>query len=162
MLTANHLAAGLTNESTRSQIPAEDRLPAENSKPDEHDDLRTRELHPGRTLRRRLARPPTAKSVRRGVGRPSKYDPAYCKVVIRLGKEGKSRVEMASALHVNRDTLTEWTKVHPDFHEAMLLALQFAQAYWEEMGRTNLFTGRAFNQRAWIFMMKRRFPQDYK
>lgn len=146
----------------RSQIAAEDRLPAENSKSDEHDNLREREMNSGEALRRSSARPPTAKSVRRRVGRPSKYNPDYCEVVIRLGLEGKSRVEMASALLVNRDTLTEWTKVHPEFHEAMLMALTFAQAYWEEMGQKNLFTGRAFNQRTWIFMMKRRFPEDYK
>ena len=91
-------------------------------------------------------------------GRPSKYDPAYRDIVIAMGRRGKSRIQMAAALRVNRDTLSEWAKVHPEFKEAMDFALTCAQAWWEELGEANLHS-RAFNKRLWILTMKRRFPR---
>lgn len=103
---------------------------------------------------------PSVTSLRRRRGRPSKYDPAYCDVVVELGREGQSRTEMAAALGVNRDTLSEWTKVHPDFRDAMRFALTCSQAWWEAQARVNLL--KPFNRRLWIVNMQCRFPEDYR
>ena len=52
-------------------------------------------------------------------GRPTKYKPEFCDVIIELGREGKTKSHMAQALDVSRDTIHEWTRVHPEFSDAM-------------------------------------------
>lgn len=53
------------------------------------------------------------------IGRPSEYRDEYCERVIELGKEGKSRAEIASALNCSRTTLAAWEAEHPDFLDAL-------------------------------------------
>ena len=97
----------------------------------------------------------------RKVGRPSKYDPSFCDLVIELGAQGKSKTQIAANLGIDRDTLTEWAKLHPEFSGAVKRAKQLAQAWWEDAGQMNM-TRKGFNQVAFIFQMKNRFPDDYK
>jgi hypothetical protein len=55
-------------------------------------------------------------------GRPSKYDPGFCDVLIQHMEEGLSYESFAGRLSVNIDTLYEWEKVHPEFSEAKKIA----------------------------------------
>lgn len=55
---------------------------------------------------------------KRPAGRPSKYDPAYCDLVIDDAKEGFSLTAFAGGIQIDRDTVTEWRKVHPEFDSA--------------------------------------------
>lgn len=55
-------------------------------------------------------------------GRPSKYDPAYCDAVIDDARLGFSLSAFAGGIQVDRDTITEWRKVHPDFDQACKIA----------------------------------------
>lgn len=59
---------------------------------------------------------------KRPVGRPSKYDPAYCEGVIEDAKQGFSLSAYAGGIEVDRDTITEWRKVHPEFDQACKVA----------------------------------------
>ena len=56
------------------------------------------------------------------MGRPSKYDPAYCDAVIEDAKLGFSLSAFAGGIQVDRDTITEWRKVYPDFDHACRIA----------------------------------------
>ena len=103
---------------------------------------------------------------KRGRGRPSEYRPEYCERVIELGRLGMSVVEMASEIGVSRNTLeTLWTAAHPEFMEAMAIAREASQAWWESMGRTNLVMPKdagTFQASVWSRSMGARFPRDWR
>ena len=60
----------------------------------------------------------------RPVGRPSKYNPAYCEQVIDVCREGYSLTGFAGKIGVSRECLTKWGQEYPEF----LLALKRAKA----------------------------------
>lgn len=59
-----------------------------------------------------------AEQKKAGVGRPSKYSPAYCDEVIASGAEGLSLTAFAGVIGVDRSTINEWMAVHPEFSQA--------------------------------------------
>lgn len=92
----------------------------------------------------------------------SKYDPKFCQLVIDKGEEGGSLTEMATAIGISRDTFYAWREEHEAFGNAIRIALQASQAWWEEKGRQATFGGQpGFNATAFIFNMKNRFGHDY-
>lgn len=93
-------------------------------------------------------------------GRPSEYDPAYCERVVELGKEGKSRAEIASALNCSRTTLTAWEAKHPEFLTALSRAKDEELAWWECQAREGLAKGSAFNAAIWKQSVSGRFPGE--
>lgn len=96
----------------------------------------------------------------RKVGRPSKYDPAMCETVIELGLLGKSRTQIARSLGTSRKTLIEWEGAHPEFGNAVSIAADYAQAWWEDVGQDNLMN-KELNGHVYSFQMKNRFRHDY-
>ena len=97
------------------------------------------------------------------VGRPSKYDPAFCDTIIRCGTEGMTLAEMADALDVDRATIADWREHKPEFSRAVNLGLQKAQAWWERQGRIATFGGcDGYNATSYIFQMKNRFREDWR
>lgn len=95
-------------------------------------------------------------------GRPSKYDPALCGVVIACGENGDTLAAMAEACDIDRGTLNEWMDAHEEFSRAVKRGLQKAQAWWEERGRVATFGGvEGFNATSFIFNMKNRFKEDW-
>jgi transposase len=95
-------------------------------------------------------------------GRPTKYDPAMCDTVIQCGRDGKTLVGMADELDINRETLNEWMKIHPEFSDAVKEGLRKSQAWWEDQGRIATFGGvDGFNATSYIFQMKNRFRADW-
>ena len=99
--------------------------------------------------------------LRRYRGRPTKYDPAYCDMVILWGKLGKSRTWMAAELMVVRNTLDNWAEENPEFLSALTLAKHLEQQYWEDKGDANL-TQNGFAQNCWGRNMAARFPKDWQ
>lgn len=53
------------------------------------------------------------------VGRPSKYDPAYCEQAIKLCRLSATDQEMADFFGVSTATFYLWQKEHPEFSEAL-------------------------------------------
>jgi len=53
-------------------------------------------------------------------GRPTKYRPEYAKIVTPLAMIGYSEEKIAGYFGVNRDTILEWKKVHPEFSGGIL------------------------------------------
>ena len=95
-------------------------------------------------------------------GRPTKYDPAMCEMVIAMGEEGKTLAGMADALDVDRETINNWRSEHPEFSRAVRRGLEKAQAWWEEQGRIATFGAiEGFNATSYIFQMKNRFRDEW-
>src|SRR5260370_20240409 len=55
-------------------------------------------------------------------GRPSKYQPDYCEQVELCMAAGYSLTAFAGFIGVNKDTLNEWMRVHPEFSDAVMRA----------------------------------------
>lgn len=106
--------------------------------------------------------PPETAVVRSKGGRPTKYKPEMCQVVIDAGSEGKSKAQIARILGVTRETVDIWGKTHVEFSDSLKIAKDLALAWWEDQGQTGVWAGKSFNATAYIFQMKNRFPADYR
>lgn len=99
-------------------------------------------------------------------GRPSKYRQEFCERVIEMGALGWSVVEMAADIGVVRTTFeTQWPAEYPEFSEALTIARQKSQVWWERIGRENLLIppmGGTFQQSMWSRSMAARFPHDWR
>lgn len=104
---------------------------------------------------------PTPKS-RKGVGgRPTDYDPSYCKVVIELGRKGKSIASVCAKLMVPRTVLFKWAQAHPEFDEALTVFRELAQDHWETIGYEGMKT-KGIDSSIWNRSMAARFPHDWR
>ena len=65
-------------------------------------------------------------------GRPSKYKKKYCKEIIEMSKTGKLPITWSQEFEVDRSTLTEWSKVHPEFSVAWTKAKQICENFWHD------------------------------
>lgn len=94
-------------------------------------------------------------------GTRGKYRPEFCKRVIELGKQGKSRSQMAAALNVARSTFDSWMEAHEELSEAYLLADTHARSYWEDLAERGVMLGARLNDRALLAMLRARWS-DFK
>ena len=96
-------------------------------------------------------------------GRPTKYKPEFCEVVINVGKEGGSLAKMAVECGVSMSTFQDWQQEWPKFRAAVKAGRLHSQVKWEEMGMNGTFDKDAgLSASAFIFQMKNRFPHDYR
>lgn len=97
------------------------------------------------------------------LGRPTKYRPEFCKVVIELGRLGKSKAQIAAdpRIDVSRMTLDLWCKEHPAFLYALTRARDLALAEWENKAENGIASV-GFNSGLWGRIMSARFPEDYR
>jgi len=99
------------------------------------------------------------------VGRPSKYDPAFCERVIQLGKLGKSVEQIACELDVGTRTMYEWRDVHPEFSRALEIAKECEMYWWETIAQTHMIEEKdaaKLNASIWSRSMAARFPKKYR
>lgn len=68
-------------------------------------------------------------------GRPSKYKPTYCNLLIEHMQEGASIASFAAEIGVARSTINEWADAHPDFSEALKKGKAKCAAWWEKQLR---------------------------
>lgn len=66
-------------------------------------------------------------------GRPTKYDPSYCDLVIDDAEQGYSLSAFCGGIRIDRTTLSEWRRVHPEF-DAACLAAKLVRARFLETG----------------------------
>lgn len=99
--------------------------------------------------------------IKRYRGRPSKYDPKFCDMVVEWGREGKSRTWMAAQLLVIRETFDNWAKDHPEFFDALTLAKQLEQLWWEDKGQ-DCISNSGFQSSVWSRSMAARFPVEWR
>jgi hypothetical protein len=88
------------------------------------------------------------------------YAPRLCQVVINQGRQGKSRAQIAVYLGVTRNTLLRWEAAHPEFKEAMEIALDHSLAWWETKAQKSL-NAKHFQTGLLNKMIASRYPQDY-
>jgi hypothetical protein len=97
-------------------------------------------------------------------GRPADYDPKYCDLVIELGRQGKSKAQMAATIGTTRQTMWSWAQQYPEFLDAMNHAEELCQQWWENLGQAYLVNtkdGPTLNTGLWSRSMAARFPKDY-
>ncbi|MEQ1718668.1 MAG: hypothetical protein ABL907_22225 [Hyphomicrobium sp.] len=94
-------------------------------------------------------------------GRPTKYDPSFCDVVIEAGRAGKSLAWMAATLGVRRETIWDWDNNIPEFSNALAQAKLLSQLWWEDAGQNGMET-QGFSASIWSRSMAARFPEDWR
>jgi hypothetical protein len=93
-------------------------------------------------------------------GRPSKYDPAFCESVIECLGEGHSVTAFAGRIGVNRSSVFEWAKNHPEFSNALKIGQAKAVEFWEKILAKVAKDGGG-NATAVIFALKNRASDDW-
>jgi hypothetical protein len=92
------------------------------------------------------------------MGRPSKYQPEYCEMLIKHMSEGLSFESFGGVVNCHDDTLRNWCELFPEFLDARKRGLQANKIFWERVGVDGAM-GKipGFNATSWIFNMKNRF-----
>lgn len=102
-------------------------------------------------------------------GRPRKYNPEICKKLPDMFREGQSIVEVCVELDISVVTYFQWEKEYPEFSKASTRGKLISRAWWEKMGRENLYdeseydaetktsSNKKFNDRLWSKNMGCRF-----
>lgn len=102
-----------------------------------------------------------SKEQKRSAGRPSKYDPKYCDMIIEHMEEGASMASFAAEINVARSTLNEWIENHPAFSEAVKIGKAKCAAWWERLGRAGAMGGDV-NPTLVIFGLKNMAAEDWR
>ena len=84
------------------------------------------------------------------------FKPEMCDTLIEMGKQ-----MMWSELGISKDVAENWKKKHPEFAEALGVALVHSQAFWERELLANV-GNKAFNSRIAEIALRGQFPTDYK
>jgi hypothetical protein len=93
------------------------------------------------------------------VGRPTKYDPKYCQMLIGHMAKGFSFESFAGRINTCPATIYKWANEFPAFSEAKELAYAKNLDFWEAAGIEGMWNekeGRSLNASVWIFNMKNR------
>lgn len=106
-----------------------------------------------------MATPPTGNPE----GRPSKYKPEYCQLLIDHMKTGMSFESFGAKVGTHWDTLYNWCKEHPEFIEAKKIGKNLELEWWETLKRGSA-AGKLKNSNPTliIFSMKNKFPKMYR
>lgn len=106
------------------------------------------------------------------MGRPTQYRPEFCQMLKDDMAQGRSFEAFAGLAGVDKVTLYEWVKKHPDFANAKREAFELSRRFWEDAAIANLVNtsesgfdemgnkvsrSKSLNSTAWIFNMKNRF-----
>lgn len=98
---------------------------------------------------------------KRPVGRPTKYRPEYCDMLIEHMAEGASMTSFAAEIGVSRETISEWGRVHPEFSVAIKNGKAKCAAWWERLGRQGA-QGGDVNPTLVIFGLKNMASDDWR
>jgi hypothetical protein len=116
-------------------------------------------------------RPPRSNGKHAG-GRPTKYNPELYKTLPDMFKDGQSIVEVCVELGISISTYYNWEDEYPEFLEASTRGKLVSRAWWERMGRENLYdeseydaearvsTNKKFNDRLWSKNVGCRFKKS--
>lgn len=98
---------------------------------------------------------------KRPPGRPSKYDPKYCEMLVEHMQDGASMTSFAAEINVARSTLNEWMGEFPAFSEAAMRGKAKCAAWWEKTARMNAVTGNG-NATLVVFGLKNMAAEDWR
>lgn len=94
-------------------------------------------------------------------GRPTKYDPKYCEMIVEFMADGSSMTAFASHIDVARSTINEWADKNPEFSEAVKRAKAKCATWWEQLARKGAM-GEQVNHTLIIFGLKNMSPEEWK
>lgn len=88
-------------------------------------------------------------------GRPTKYKPEYCEMLIKHMSSGLPYETFAAEVDASREVLYDWEKAHPEFLHAKKKGRAAQYKFLAMVGR-NAMAGKVpgFNATAWVFFMK--------
>jgi len=91
-------------------------------------------------------------------GRPTKYDPKYCELIIKHFSEGGNITSFAGTISVSKQTVYTWLDTYPAFLDAKDIAHGKAAAFYNKIG-IGLMTGKfkGGSASAWVFTQKNCF-----
>lgn len=93
----------------------------------------------------------------RGRGRPTKYDPAMCDLVLACGMDGMCKYETAYEIGVCVNTMDNYAQQYPEFLSAITRARELAAGWWARQGRQGI-NNKGFNANAYALQVRNRFP----
>ena len=117
---------------------------------------------------------PRKRPARPGEGRPDKYKPEYCQMIIEHGKTGLSYECFAGKVGITRDRLYEWLEDYPEFRDAKNLCQENSRAFWEDKSvealkeqneyneQGKLISSSRINPTVLIFNLKNRFRSQWQ
>ena len=93
----------------------------------------------------------------------SKYEfkPEMCDQLIELGKTGASQKMMFATIGISSGAAQTFKKNHPEFAEALDMAITHAQAFWETQLLANV-ENKAFNSRVAEIALRGQFGDTYR
>lgn len=95
------------------------------------------------------------------MGRPTKYDPAFCDQAVEFMSEGYSTKAFAGHIGVSLSTVYKWVEEYPEFSESIKTGQSKSARWWEETLRTVAKTGEG-SAAASIFGVKNRSQEEWK
>lgn len=97
------------------------------------------------------------------VGRPTKYKPEYCELLIEHMKTGLSIEAFAGVVSVAKDTIYGWLRNYSEFSDARKIGDEKSRLFWEKLGVAGA-AGKiqGFNVASYIFNKKNRFPNEWR
>jgi len=95
-------------------------------------------------------------------GRPSTYDPKYCRDIVEFCKGGASITSFAASINVCRDTITNWGNEHAEFFAAVKTAKAQAAAWYDAQARLVASGDSKGNPTLCIFGLKNFAPDDFR
>jgi len=90
-----------------------------------------------------------------------KFEPQMCDRMIELGKQGASQKMIWSDLGITKAAAETMKKNHPEFAEALDMALVHSQAHWERLMLANA-ENKNFNTRMVEVAVRGQFQDTYK
>jgi hypothetical protein len=89
------------------------------------------------------------------------FKPEMCDQLIELGKTGASQKMMFANIGISSGAAQTFKKNHPEFAEALDMAITHAQAYWETQLLANV-ENKAFNSRVAEIALRGQFGDTYR
>jgi hypothetical protein len=103
----------------------------------------------------------TAKKKGEGKAARYEYNPKMCEELVEMGKTGASQKMMFSHIGISASAAQTFRKNHPEFADALDMAVTHSQAYWERELLANV-GNKAFNSRIAEIALRGQFPNDYR
>lgn len=95
-------------------------------------------------------------------GRPTKYRPEFCQMLVDHMAQGGSFEGFAGTIRVSSEVLYDWIEKQPDFLQAKKDGFAASRKFWEDTMADQARGKINGSSTALIFALKNRFPKDYR
>lgn len=91
------------------------------------------------------------------LGRPSKFKPEYCQMLVDHMSQGLALESFAAKINVTIKTLYLWRDAYPEFLQAFELGRAKSFAVWEKLGMQGMLKPGTLVSAIWAYNMRCRF-----